>query len=187
MLETERLVLTPPSLGDLDFVRDEINTPGMMRFLGGAVRSAEEVATGLAADIDAFAAGAYFRFTVRLRNDHRPIARVGLFTVSTKSAPPQLRGQREIGWMLAEAFQGNGHASEAARAVIEYAFADPALQVLWSQTSDSNQPSTRMMARLGFRRRVELDYVDPDYPAADNPTTVYAFERAGMDGGSWPG
>jgi hypothetical protein len=30
------------------------------------------------------------------------------------------------------------------------------------------------MHRLGLARRADLDYVDPDYPQADNPTTVWS-------------
>ncbi len=49
------------------------------------------------------------------------------------------------------------------------------MPIVYSQTSDSNAASTRMMHRLGLDRREELDYVDPDYPPQDNPTTVWSI------------
>ena len=49
--------------------------------------------------------------------------------------------------------------------------------VIFAQTSESNRASTRLMERLGLERMPALDYVDPDYPAADNPTTVYRMSR----------
>ena len=48
--------------------------------------------------------------------------------------------------------------------------------MLYSQTSDSNAASTRMMQRLGFTFRPELGYDDPDYPPHDNPTTVWSLD-----------
>ena len=111
-----------------------------------------------------------------MRGDRR-IGRCGLFHLSSQAAPEALRGQREIGWTLAEAYWGNGYAAEAARAVLAFGFGSLDLPVIYSQTSASNIASTRLMERLGLERMSALDYVDPDYPAADNPTTVYRMSR----------
>lgn len=177
MIETARLVLRPPAQDDLPFVLNEMNTPGVMRYLGGKTRSADEIAESVAADIAAFAAGAWRRWTVYRREDGARIGRVGLFVVHTDAAPAALQGQNEIGWMLAEAHQGQGFATEAAQAVLGHGFAQLAFPTIHAQTSDSNTESTRMMARLGFSRAEEFDYFDPAYPAADNPTTVYRLAR----------
>lgn len=182
MIATGRLVLRPPAADDLPFILDEINTPAMMRHLGGQTRSADEVAEGLAGDIAAFASGDYLRWTVWLHAEDRRVGRVGLFRVRAAAAPDALRGQSEIGWMFGEAHWGQGYATEAARAVLDYGFAQMDREVIYSQTSDSNAASTRMMHRLGFERFSAFDYVDPDYPAADNPTTVYRLGRRGWTG-----
>lgn len=177
MIETERLVLRPPAADDLPWLLEAINTLAVLRHLGGAIRSPDEVAEGLDADIAAFASGGHRRWTVWLRGGAERIGRCGLFHIRSEKAPPVLRGQNEIGWTFAEPFWGRGYASEAARAVTAHFFADGAQDVLWSQTSDSNAASTRMMARLGFARCTELDYTDPGYPPQDNPTTVYRMTR----------
>lgn len=172
-LRTERLVLRPPSMDDLAWCLAAINTPGMMRYLGGGVRSEDEMRESLAGDIAAFDdPGGHQRWTAW--HGEERVGRVGLFHVRSEAAPEQLRGRREIGWMFAEAHQGQGFATEAARAVLDWAFARGIGEV-FSQTSDSNGASTRMMHRLGLGRRAELDYVDPEYPAADNPTTVWSI------------
>jgi len=175
ILETGRLVLRPPASADLPWILAHINTPAVMRHLGGAIRSPEDVAANLAGDIAAFASGEHRRWTVWLRDDEQRIGRCGLFKVRTEAAPAKLRGETEIGWTLAEEYWRRGFASEAARAVLAFAFETLRLPVVYSQTSDSNGPSTRMMVRLGFRFRPELGYVDPDYPPADNPTTVWSL------------
>lgn len=176
-LATERLILRPPVAEDLPWLLAAMNTDAVLRHLAG-VRSPEAVAEGLDSDIAAFASGGHQRWTVWLRDAAVRVGRVGLFHLRSPAAPPELQGQREIGWTFAEGFWGKGYATEAARGVIEYAFGTARLPVLYSQTSDSNAASTRMMQRLGFTRRAELDYVDPDYPAADNPTTVWSMDAA---------
>lgn len=177
MIETARLVLRRPAPDDLAWILDTMNTPAVMRYLAG-VRPPAQVAEGLDADIAAFASGQWLRWTVWLRDEDRRVGRCGLFTVRSEAAPDALRGQPEIGWTFAEECQGRGFATEAARAVLAYGFEALGHPKIYSQTSDSNGPSTRMMARLGFSARPELGYVDPDYPAEDNPTTVWTLDRA---------
>jgi RimJ/RimL family protein N-acetyltransferase len=176
MLTTARLDLRPPAADDLPWILGQMNTPAVMRNLGG-VRTADKVEDGLEADIAAFAGGGYRRWTVWLRGENHRIGRCGLFRVKTEAAPDGLRGQHEIGWTLAEAFWGKGYASEAACAVLDFGFGTLSHSVIHAQTSESNAASTRLIERLGFARAAELDYVDPDYPAADNPTTVYLMSR----------
>ncbi len=173
MIETRRLTLRPPAADDLPWLLEEMNTTAVLRHLGGAPRSKDEVAEGLKADIAAFGSGGHRRWTVWHREAGVRIGRCGLFHIRSEAAPEVLRGRDEIGWTFAEASWGKGYATEAAQAVIAHYFAACASDVLWSQTSDSNRASTRMMERLGFVRCADLDYVDPDYPAQDNPTAVY--------------
>lgn len=178
VLHTERLILRPPALDDLPWILERMNTLAVMRYLGGSVCEPDDVARGLADDISAFANGGHRRWTIWLREENCRIGRCGLFRVRTAAAPDALRGQSEIGWTLADDYWGRGYASEAARAVLDFAFAETDCAEVFSQTSVSNGPSTRMMPRLGLKRREELDYVDPDYPAADNPTTVWSITKA---------
>lgn len=135
----------------------------------------EAVAASLRADIAAFCLpNGHQRWTVLRKVGNERVGRVGLFHIRSEHAPVKLRNQREIGWMFAEKHWGNGYATEAACTVLDWAFGPQELAVAYAQTSDSNAASTRMMHRLGFARRAELDYVDPGYPAKDNPTTVWS-------------
>lgn len=179
MITTGRLTLRPPAAHDLPWILEHMNTAAVMRNLGG-VRSPEQVAEGFDADLAAFAGGGHRRWTIWLNDENRRIGRCGLFQVMTEAAPDGLRGQHEIGWTLAEAFWGNGYAGEAARAVLEFGFETLGRSDIFAQTSDSNRASTRLMERLEFARMPALDYVDPAYPAVDNPTTVYCMTR-----GAW--
>ena len=172
MIASDRLVLRVPDAADLAWQIAQLNSPAVMRHLGGP-RTAAAITAGFASNRAALIGGDLGFWTVTLRKTGEPIGKCGLSPIDTPAAPAQIRGSAQIGWTLAEQFWGHGYASEAARAVLGHGFAALDLPVIWSQTSDSNAASTRVMARLGFERCAALDYADPDYPAADNPTTVY--------------
>lgn len=178
MIETERLILRAQRDDDLDWFVAYMNTPAVMRHLGG-VRPPEAVAAGMARNAEGFARTGLGFWTIVLRDSGERAGKCGLGPIEGEHVPPQLCGQLEIGWSLAEPFWGRGLAAEAARAVLRHGFQTLGQEAIYSQTSASNQASTRLMERLGFERCAALDYVDPAYPAADNPTTVYRQTRAG--------
>ena len=177
MIASERLILRLPEAADLGWNIANCNTPAVMAHLGGP-RSEPAMVESFASNRAAMERGDPGFWTVTLRSSGVPIGKCGLATIDTPAAPDELQGALQIGWTLAEHAWGQGYASEAARAVLNFGFTTLGLQVIWSQTSGSNAASTRMMARLGFERCAVLDYADPDYPAEDNPTTVYRLARA---------
>ena len=176
MIETARLLLRVPSGDDLAWTLTQMNTEAVMRHLGG-VRLEDEAIAGFERNARGLDETGIGFWTVVLRASGKPVGKCGLAPIETAHAPPELQGQLQIGWSLAEPYWGQGLAAEAARAVLGHGFGERGLDAIWSQTSDSNRSSTRLMERLGLERMPKLDYVDPDYPAADNPTTVYRALR----------
>jgi RimJ/RimL family protein N-acetyltransferase len=81
--------------------------------------------------------------------DDRLIGSVTLFALGDSR-----RG--EIGYALASAFQGRGHASEALRLAIGYAFGALGLARIEADVDPRNEPSWRLLQRLGFRREALL-------------------------------
>jgi RimJ/RimL family protein N-acetyltransferase len=75
---------------------------------------------------------------------------------------PPADGSVEIGYSVAPAHRGRGHATEAARRWIEIATARGVRPVLAHTLAEDN-PSTAVLRRLGFRRTDEL--VDPEVGA----------------------
>ena len=57
----------------------------------------------------------------------------------------------ELGYWLGAAYWGHGFATEAARAVIDYAFGDLGHQVLFSGARVSNPASRRVLEKCGFQ------------------------------------
>lgn len=82
----------------------------------------------------------------------------------------------EIGWRLPRAAWGQGYATEAAAAVVALAFELLQLDELVSLTLPANEPSQRVMQRLGFTRDPADDFAHPRLPA-DHPMSRHVLYR----------
>ena len=58
----------------------------------------------------------------------------------------------EIGWCLAPAHEGHGYATEAVRELLAIAFDDLGLRRVVANSFEANEPSWRLMERVGMRR-----------------------------------
>jgi RimJ/RimL family protein N-acetyltransferase len=70
----------------------------------------------------------------------------------------------EIGWRLAAECWGLGYATEAAAAAMAFGFEDLRLDEIVSFTAAENQPSRRVMERLGMTRDPSDDSDHPSLP-----------------------
>jgi RimJ/RimL family protein N-acetyltransferase len=82
----------------------------------------------------------------------------------------------ELGYRLIAGARGKGYAVEGSRAVIELAFADEGVELVWAHALRDNERSRRVMERLGMTHREDGDY-------RGLPTVVYALSRDDADGG----
>ncbi len=177
ILETARLRLRKEAEGDQAVWLAHMNTPQVLANLGGP-RTPEEVAQSFVRKAEGWARFGYSFMMVERKEDGLLIGHCGLAPVETEVAPPALRNQPQIGWTLRADCWGQGYAIEAARGVLTMAFETLGQSVIYGQTSQSNVGSWRLMQKLGMERLADLDYVDPDYPEADNPTKIYAITLA---------
>ena len=70
----------------------------------------------------------------------------------------------EIGWRFASWAWGQGYVKEAARCVLDAAFAELGLTEVFSFTTEINHPSERVMQRIGMKRRTDFDFDHPNTP-----------------------
>jgi [ribosomal protein S5]-alanine N-acetyltransferase len=66
--------------------------------------------------------------------------------------PPDEAGKVEIGYNIIPAYEGQGHATEMARRVIEWAFQTPSIEVITAECLDDNSGSIRVLEKVGMRR-----------------------------------
>jgi RimJ/RimL family protein N-acetyltransferase len=64
--------------------------------------------------------------------------------------------QASIGWMLSCRYQGQGLATEAAHALIDFGFHSMGLHRIFARTGRANTRSWRLMERLGMRREAHF-------------------------------
>lgn len=84
--------------------------------------------------------------------------------------PPDEAGVVEVAYGIVPAFRGQGYATEAAAAAVDWAFADDRVRRARAHTLPTPNASTRVLTKCGFERAA--DVVDPD----DGP--VWRWERA---------
>jgi [ribosomal protein S5]-alanine N-acetyltransferase len=76
----------------------------------------------------------------------------GAGTVSLRRHVGEERFTAEIGYWLAEPFWGRGIMTEAVRAVVEAAFAEPDFYRIFAPVFSWNAASMRVLEKAGFRR-----------------------------------
>ena len=83
--------------------------------------------------------------------------------------PPDADGVVEIAYAIAPDFEGQGYATEAARLLIDHAFASGHVRRVRAHTLPEVSASTRVLEKCGFQRCAEL--IDP----VDGP--IWRWER----------
>jgi ribosomal-protein-alanine N-acetyltransferase len=83
--------------------------------------------------------------------------------------PPDSTGTVEIAYGVAPSFQGHGYATEAAAALVAFAYSTGLVKFVRAHTLPAHNASTRVLAKCGFRHVGDFD--DPD----DGP--VWRWER----------
>ena len=74
--------------------------------------------------------------------------------------PPDADGMVEIAYGVAPEHQGRGYATEAAEALVAYAFGNGQVRVVRAHTLPENDASKRVLEKCGFRFIGEVD--DPE-------------------------
>lgn len=67
----------------------------------------------------------------------------------------------ELGYYLLPQYWGKGYASEAARAVVRYAFVQLKIEPLYAQPHTDNESSKKLLENLGFTRIGGVDFYEP--------------------------
>ena len=176
--ETDRLILRTWGEGDGTRFYAAMNTPAVMRWLGGVQDRATWDAA--LARLDGFQRDHGHTFwLVERKTDGELLGFCGLKRVNADGT--DLVGQHEVGWRLRESAWGQGIAKEAAIASLDLAFGRFGAPHVVALTVAGNDGSWGLMERLGMTRRADLDFDDPRYGADLNPTIIYR-----IDADQWP-
>ena len=72
-------------------------------------------------------------------------------------APPDKAGAVELGYSIIPSYQDKGYATEAARAIVDWAFTQPGITKVTAECLSDNLASIRVLEKLGMRRVKEED------------------------------
>lgn len=149
-ITTERLVLRTLLPRDVDDVLAYRSQPDVVRYIPGEPRNREEV-TDMVAHYGT--AG-----LVDEKRSHLTLAvdlggRVVGDVMLALNGPDGADGRQvELGWVFTPDVQGQGYATEAARALVTVAFDELGAHRVWAQLDGQNTASARLCERLGMRR-----------------------------------
>ncbi len=152
-LRTDRLLLRPFTRGDVDAVYEYRRREDVARYLFDVALSREECALAIQQRIGQTALeqeGDKIILAVELPQTG---ALVGEITLILRSLDAR---QGEIGWIFSPDYQGNGYATEAATALLDLAFGPGDMHRVMARCDVRNDPSWRLMERLGMRREAHF-------------------------------
>lgn len=167
-IETERLILRP-----IDAERDFeawaccMADAETMRFIGGSVLSRPLAWRNMAAVMGHWQIRGYGFFSVERKDTGEWIGRVGPWN-------PEGWPEPEVGWAISREYWGQGFATEAARASVDFAFDTLGWKRVIHVILDGNDRSVAVAERVGSRFEKRL----PHLPGVtEEEVLVYAQER----------
>lgn len=150
-IESERLILRNWKREDLPLFQQMNVDPQVRRYFPDIMsyRRSEIVVGYMQHEIEQTALGL---FAVELKETGEFIGFIGMqYLEKSPIFSLDIMPCYEIGWRLRPQFWGKGYATEGARAVLEYAHPRVNLPI-YSFTSTRNEPSIRVMEKLGFKK-----------------------------------
>ncbi|HSC19118.1 MAG TPA: GNAT family N-acetyltransferase [Rhizomicrobium sp.] len=151
-LETERLILREWRAGDMDAFAAIYRDAEVMRYLSGEPLARNEAWRNMAAAAGHWVLRGYGTWVVERKSDGAAIGRVGLIN-------PEGWPALEVGWTLGRSYWGNGYATEAARASMNYGFLTQPVDKLISLIDPDNTASQAVARRLGETQGPEYELV----------------------------
>ncbi|MGV0169004.1 GNAT family N-acetyltransferase [Furfurilactobacillus sp. WILCCON 0119] len=108
---------------------------------------------------------------IELAETHQLIGTIGLYGRSDENGR-LARGERDLGYMLNEAFWGRGYMSEAVVAVLNYGF-DHGLQAILGSYFADNARSAGIFTKCGFQFTHQLQHDETDFFAPGKVERFY--------------
>lgn len=152
-VETERLVLRPPEPSDVQPMFEMHQDPDVVRFLGTGTPGDITVAwRNVAMMIGHWHMRGYGPWIITRRSDGAIIGRAGLWHAD---GGPGV----ELGWMIRRDAWGQGFATEAARAALDWAWEHVHTDRIVSVINTDNRQSIRIAEKLGqnLERREQVN------------------------------
>lgn len=179
VIQTERLFLRQPVASDAPAIFDGYaRDPDVVRYLTWRPhRSIDETFAFLDRLNEAWSLGTERTWALTLPGEDRVIGMIGLRPHGYKA---------DFGYVLAKPYWGRGLMTEAVRAVVDLAFADPLVHRVWAVCDTDNIGSARVLEKAGlaFEGILRRWIVHPN--VGDTPRDSRCYARVREAAGSEP-
>jgi RimJ/RimL family protein N-acetyltransferase len=166
VIETDRLILRPLTLNDVDDLHEYQSHQEIVRYIPWPERTREQVVEAL----EKYAAsskselkenGDFVLLAWELKEDSRAVDLpgyrrgkvIGQSNLSFKSLDDQCA---DIGWVTHQRYQRRGYAREATQALMRHAFEKFSLHRIIAEIDTRNPESAKLAESLGMRREGEF-------------------------------
>jgi RimJ/RimL family protein N-acetyltransferase len=157
VLETARLVLRPFRADDADAQAAMMGDAQVMRHLGGQPLSREDAWRKLLCGAGCWSLFGWGYWAVERRADGRMIGQIG-FSDFKRDVTPPIENIPEMGWLFAADAGGQGHATEAGLAALEWIDSVVEPPQVTAIIDAANAASIRVAEKLGFATREQARY-----------------------------
>jgi RimJ/RimL family protein N-acetyltransferase len=171
-LETERLILRKPRMDDAPvlftaYMQDPVLTRYTTWRPHQRLQEAEDFIRG---SISAWESGTRFRFVISLKGEEKAFGMIDLHITDSRVG---------LGYVIARSHQRKGYATEATRAMIDWAFQQPTLYRVHASTDVENAASQRVLEKAGMVREGLLrKYIlHPNISDIPRDSYIYAITK----------
>ena len=166
-LSTARLRISPFTLDDAAFIVELLNDPEWLAHIGDRkVRTLDDAQRYLReGPLASQQRHGFALWAVRRRDSSADAAPIGMCGLIRREGLDDV----DIGYACMPGARGQGHAREAAAAVLRYGFEHLGLQRIVAITSPDNAPSVRVLESVGMRYVCRLRL-----PGRDDESLLYA-------------
>jgi len=171
VLETERLVLRRSRESDAPSMLAYCSDPIVMRFMHfRAHATINEVYGFLESCAERWASGDEYCWVVTVKPDDSSIGHIAIRVHPCDAS---------FGYLFRKESWGFGFATEAARAVVQTAFSNPAVSRVWATCDVDNVRSTRVLQKVGLEleERRHLATIRPNISTTPRDELLYSRSR----------
>ena len=170
-IELARIRLRRPALSDAEAIFEYGSDPEVGRYADWPIRtSVDQVVESLRARSARWESGAEFYWVITLPPEDRAIGGISCRIVEDSA---------EVGFLLNRRYWGNGLATAAARAIVEWVLSIPSIRRVWATCDTENLASARVLEKAGLSRQSTLRrwVVRPNISSQPRDAFMYSLVR----------
>lgn len=169
-IETERLILRPWSLNDVDDLYDYAKNPNVGPHGGWKPHANREESLEI---LQTLFLEKYDCWAMELKENNKLI---GSIAYETDTKRPDINS-RELGYAMSEDYWGRGLMTEAAKAVIEYGFQEMNLDIISVYRNPFNKRSGRVIDKCGFTFEGTLRHANKIFDGTIRDVNCYSMTK----------